>query len=303
MVKLAARSGSEASLEWLLGLDAARAVLRASAAPAAVAAARGGHIGVLELLFDAGYADSMLGPEPLHDDAARAAGIPPRWGCTALHEAASCGHLLTAEWLLKHDASATCRDNAGCEPLHVAALHGQADIARALLQASAEVNTSHLRGASTPLAQAAFNGHLMVVAELLTARGAVDAPDALRMTALHQAVLRGHAAVAAALLRARAELSARDWLGRTPLHLAARSYDGEDRSAIPDMGFPSALDSNFAVVNTLLADGAIPDVKDDAGLTPCEHAVAKDHLRVANLIRNAATHGASTGIAGFAVVD
>jgi len=276
MLELAARSGHEDILQCLLSRRG-DVLLREHAGTAAVAAARGGHLAVLELLLGMGCGGV------LESQAAVTFPDGVRRGDAPLHEAACCGQLEAARWLLDRRADARAQDAVGREPLHLAALHGQPGIVSALLAAAADPGAVHARG-STPLAQAAFNGHSAVVELLLAAGAPVAARDALGMTALLQAALRGNAAVAGMLLAAGADPAVRDSWCRTALHLAAGGYVETDASAVPDAGFPTAPDANLAAVRTLLRARADPQAEDAEGRLPVEYAAARSHMKVAALL-------------------
>jgi len=121
-------------------------------------------------------------------------------------------------------------------PLHWAASHGQADLARKLLDAGADVSALDLIG-RTPLHVAVEHPELV---KILLANGAdVNARDVFRETPLHLAV-RYRQSVAL-LLEAGADVSARDAVGDTPLDKALRHGDDP---------------ANLAVINLLVDAGA-----------------------------------------------
>lgn len=275
-LELAARSGHEDVLQWLLSRSG-DAQLQESAGAAALAAARGGHLAVLELLLGRGC-ECVLAPE-----AAITFPDGTQRGDAPLHEAACCGQAEAVAWLLERGADARALDAAGREPLHLAALHGQPGVAAALLAAAADPNAARGRG-SAALAQAAFNGHGAVVGLLLEARARAGARDALGMEALQQAALRGHAQLVNVLLGARADLAARDGRGRAALHHAAQGYAETDASAVPDLGFPSAPNANLAAVRALLKARADANTEDGEGRLPLDYAVERGHTKVAKLL-------------------
>jgi len=287
MLELAGRSGHADVLRLLINRAGAASLLRRFATEVAVAAARGDHICVLDLLREIGLCAASM--QVLHGRGSR--------GSTALHEASCCGQLLATRWLLIHGADIRAKDGACCEPLHLAALHGQARVAQALLDAAAHVDANHTRGGTKALSQAAFNGHPSVSATLLAARARVDAQDSLGMTALHYAALRGHSMVAEALLLARADVTMCDHERRTALHFAARGYEDRDKLPVPDVGFSSAPDANFAVTSTLLAARADPRARDGQGFFPLDYARGNKHVGVVQLLGLRA--GESTSVDDF----
>lgn len=177
-------------------------------------AAAAGHSTVVELLCDEGSARVD-----------RAGG---RWG-TPLMTAVERGHSSCVRALLlngcKADAAeATSTSPATLPPLAVAAQHGQVNIVRLLLSATAEIDAPTPQGAS-PLLLAAHAGHASTV-ELLLEAGSdtIDRPLLSGSTPLLGAVQHGHTAVVQLLLRFGA--SANRGLGvggATPLLVAAHS--------------------------------------------------------------------------------
>ncbi|WP_344470455.1 ankyrin repeat domain-containing protein [Nonomuraea monospora] len=132
------------------------------------------------------------------------------------------------------------------QALYQAAVHGDADIVRALLAIGADPDLeSGGDGEGLPLCAAACWGHLDAVNALLD--GGAD-PDVREdaagsaMTALHWAAAGDHLAVARALLGRGADPSLPDGAGNTALSRAA------ERGAT-------------AVVRVLLGHGAVPDAR------------------------------------------
>jgi ankyrin repeat protein len=106
--------------------------------------------------------------------------------------------------------------------IHPAALDGDLERVKALLDAGTDVNAKD-NGGQTPLHWAACGGHKTVV-ELLLARGAnVNARDSGRGTPLHDAAGNGHREVVQLLLTKGAEPEARDDEGLTPAAAAVRN--------------------------------------------------------------------------------
>jgi ankyrin repeat protein len=103
--------------------------------------------------------------------------------------------------------------------LQVAAGHGRADIAQALLAAGAAVDARY-SGGQTPLHEAAQGGHAEIVRMLLARRAAVNVTGRRNRTPLHAAAYEGHLAIVRMLLDAGAALNPLDANGETPLDLA-----------------------------------------------------------------------------------
>ncbi|MEU8780292.1 ankyrin repeat domain-containing protein [Streptomyces sp. NPDC048637] len=158
----------------------------------------------------------------------------------------------TVEALLRQGASPTAPDADGETPLYLAAVSGQLDIVRLLLEAGAAPDTES-RGQpgsdGLPLCAAACWGHEEVVRALL-AHGAdpdLREDDGTSYTPLMWAATHGHHRTAQLLLEGQADPDAghRD---RTPLMAAA------ERGSV-------------AVVRALLHHGATPQLTDAQGRT------------------------------------
>lgn len=147
------------------------------------------------------------------------------------------------------------RDARGNTALHLAALHGQDDIARALVDAGACTEALTKDDRTTPLRLAAERGHLRTVQVLLDAEVNMEAEDALdRATPLHAAAEAGHTSVVEELIRRGAKIEARASSGQTPLRWAL------------SLG-------RAGTARVLLQLGADPDAPDRLGAC-CLHAVA-----------------------------
>ena len=137
-----------------------------------------------------------------------------------------------AEMLRTNPASANARDGLRRTPLHYAALLGQADAARLLIEAGADPAARaapfHPRmgdrigaaGESTPLHYAGLHDSPGVVQVLLKAGAPVDAADADGNTPLHIVARWGGSACPGMLVEARAPLDATNHAGKTPLRVA-----------------------------------------------------------------------------------
>nr|XP_021523145.1 ankyrin repeat domain-containing protein 65 [Aotus nancymaae] len=97
-------------------------------------------------------------------------GIRDRHGRSALHRAASRGHLPAVQLLVTRGAEVDARDTLGLTPLHHASREGHMEVASCLLDRGAQVDAAGwLR--KTPLHLAAERGHGPTVV-LLLSRGA-----------------------------------------------------------------------------------------------------------------------------------
>ena len=187
-------------------------------------------------------------------------------------------------WLLSHGADLNLRDDyCSYTSLHVAALNGQVESSRILLQHKADQNALD-NNRRTPL-HLASNGGYIDVARLLLEHGVdVNAQDNDRSTALHMAALYGWVEVTRILLQHKADQNALDSDGHTPLHLASeRGYIDVTRLLLEhgvgvdvlDINRSTALhlaskNSRLEVACLLLEHGADVEAEDNSGRTPLQ---------------------------------
>ena len=199
-------------------------------------------------------------------------------GSTPLHWMRNDGDKAVAELLIEHGAEVNAKDHSGNTPLHEAVDEGNAGWAEAWLAHGADVGLRNDDG-DTPL-------HLgfLSMARLLIAKGAnVNAKNDGGRTPLHLAAeaecddedepSASEARVCAAMaymLATGADVNAIDDQGDTPLHLTAKL--GLERR------------SQF-----LIANGADPGRKNEAGATPLDGAAENSHSAVVDLLRSKGT--------------
>ena len=208
--------------------------------------------------------------------------LPPIFplGTTALHEASSCGHGDCVAWLLDEKADPQLMDGSGCTPLHLAAIHGHAEVIKILLR-----EPSHQHVNSTwPLHQAAFGGHVEAVKVLLEAGDDVNAQDAIQQTPLHYASLRGHSGVLRVLLDAACDVNPPNAYGRIPLHMCLRDFCESEVLVPLASAPPMESDQNFNAIVILLQNGAEVKALDQDGRTPLDYALLGGHRRAAEAI-------------------
>jgi uncharacterized protein len=165
---------------------------------------------------------------------------------------------------LGEGAAVDSRNRLGETALVVALKRERPDIARALIEAGADVNLAALNGV-TPLMAAAFGGHVDI-AKLLLDRGArVDALDRLRKNAMTYAAGEGRTNVVALLLSRGVDPNAVYANDLTALMWAA--------------GFGRA-----ATVKALLDAGARADLRDDRGKSALDMAREQNHQETARLL-------------------
>ena len=108
-----------------------------------------------------------------------------------------------------------CKDCEGCAPLHNAALNGNKELAKFLIDRGAQPNVTDKNG-GTPLHRASFLGH-KDFALLLIERGAdVNVACRAGQTPLHLAAICSHKEVAELLVEHGADMDKENLDGRSP---------------------------------------------------------------------------------------
>lgn len=167
-------------------------------------AACGGHVDLAMLLIERG-----ANIEEVNDE-----------GYTPLMEAAREGHEEMVALLLSQGANINAQTDETQETaLTLACCGGFSEVADFLIKAGADIEL----GASTPLMEAAQEGHLELVKYLLHANANVHAQTQTGDTALTYACENGHTDVADLLLECNADLEHESEGGRTPLMKACRA--------------------------------------------------------------------------------
>jgi ankyrin repeat protein len=172
------------------------------------AALSGGHLKTAQLLYEHGAEVDVQG----------------LGNCTLLRGASSWGHpahLEIVRWLLSRGANLTVPDKQyGWTPLHAAALSGQVEISRSLLQYKADDNAQDLYG-KTPLHKASEMGRVNVARLLLEHGAEVNARDNSRNTPLHYASRLRHREVVRLLVEHGGKIDAENDKGRTVSRVAS----------------------------------------------------------------------------------
>ncbi|KAF5284185.1 hypothetical protein FQR65_LT00185 [Abscondita terminalis] len=117
------------------------------------------------------------------------------------------------------------KDARNRTPLHIAALHGQIDCAKYLLEKGAEVDCKDANG-RTPLIAAAHNGQSQILDLFFSYKSDVTSYDNNGNTALHLACLKKYNQTALLLLEHIGDADVVNMVNndrQTPLHLAARN--------------------------------------------------------------------------------
>ncbi|KAJ7311918.1 hypothetical protein JRQ81_006238 [Phrynocephalus forsythii] len=140
-------------------------------------------------------------------------------GQTPLHIAALHGHADLVSLLIKHGARLEAKDANCAVPLHLACQSGHLPVVQYLIEANAKQNKKDIYG-NTPLMYACLNGYQEVVAFLLQHGASVNLSNNQGNTSLHRAVIGSHEAVVQLLLQHRALTHLRNNRQCTPLDYA-----------------------------------------------------------------------------------
>jgi len=125
---------------------------------------------------------------------------------------------------------------AGDTPLMLAAMQGNAEMVRLLLDAGADVRTVDRLMHATPLHKAGYRGHTAAARALVGSGVDLDAQGPYNgYTALHDAVWHGHIETARVLVSAGARIDLRGHDGRTPTDMA-REYHYPDIVELLEQG-------------------------------------------------------------------
>ena len=194
------------------------------------------------------------------------------------------GDAATATRLLRAGASLDEANAMGLQPVHFAAMTGNADVLRVLLRGGGATRVEapdRSAHRATPLQLASLYGWTSTVSLLLDEGARADATDAHGASALHH--VGGHALVAELLLRSGADAARLAGDGRgAPLHAAA---------VVADAG------ASAAVAALLLQHGARADALDRHGATPLHAAAGSGSSATAALLAVAHPGGAAAAAA------
>ncbi|XP_055992424.1 ankyrin repeat domain-containing protein 27 [Sorex fumeus] len=143
-------------------------------------------------------------------------------GSSPLHVAALHGRADLVPLLLKHGASVGARNASQAVPLHLACQKGHFQVVKCLLEAHAKPNKKDLSG-NTPLIYACAGGHHEVAALLLQHGASINAANDKGNTALHAAVLEKRVLVVELLLLHGASVQVLNKRQRTALDCAEQN--------------------------------------------------------------------------------
>ncbi len=172
-----------------------------------------------------------------------------------LHDAVKDADIARLHELISAGEDLEAQDKFVGTALHWAVLTGNADAARILIEAGADVN-NHARGeGTTALHVAAQRGSVEVAAVLIEAGAETEARDARGGTPLHLAAGNDQVGMAALLLDAGADINARSKRGSTPLHRAAFS----NASGTIELLARSGVDIDVKLPSGIIPKAQTPD--------------------------------------------
>jgi ankyrin repeat protein len=183
----------------------------------------------------------------------------------ALHEAIEEGQTEKALTLIAEGKCLKDVTYDGDTPLHYAAHYGNAEVAKALIDAGVDLEPTTRTYRFKPLYYAASRGHV-AVSRLLVEKGAnVESENARGGSALLLASLNGHTAVAQLLIEHGADMNRQVGDNTTPLVGAARF-------------------GHVSTVKLLLEKGADPNIREPSGGTPLLAAAVHKKTEVVRLM-------------------
>ncbi|XP_070176153.1 death-associated protein kinase 1-like isoform X2 [Littorina saxatilis] len=149
--------------------------------------------------------------------------IKDKQGDTAIYWAARQGHLEAIRCLHEAGVSLDSNNKSGETAVHVAARYGHAQVVDFLCTAEANINVIDSLG-ETPLHSAAWHGYVSIVRTLCAHKAVLDIQNKEGETVLHCSAVRGNLECTKILLDYGAPLNYLDKRGSTALHLACQRH-------------------------------------------------------------------------------
>ena len=156
------------------------------------------------------------------------------------------------------------------ETIHSASARGDLVMVSELIESHPDLLNAPDESGMTPLALAAWNGHLDLVRYLAAAGADPDIRNKNGLAPLFCAADRARYSLSRLLISVGADAGIRGYLGRTPMHMAARAGD-------------------IGLIRILLDRGANVNAGDVSGVTPLDMAVWHRNTETAKLLE---AHGA-----------
>ncbi|XP_041373234.1 death-associated protein kinase 1-like isoform X2 [Gigantopelta aegis] len=188
-------------------------------------------------------------------------------GETAVHMAASGGHVDVIKFLQAKGVDVNVKDKQGDSAVYWAARQGQLDVIKYLEEAGVPLDLKNKSG-ETALHVASRYGHAHIVDYLCSCQVAINLQDTLGETSLHSAAWHGFAHIVRTLCSAGALLDIQNKEGETALHCAS-------------------VRGNLPCVKILLEYGAPLNHMDKRGSTALNMACHRHHTPIALMLLNA----------------
>ena len=180
------------------------------------------------------------------------------WGETCLHYAAKYGSLCTVEFLVTKGGDIFAEDQSRWTPFIDSVDSGSLNVTVFLATKGSDMNRRS-RDGKAPLHIAAINGDLPICEFLVLNGAAIDSKDDSQKTPLHFAASEGHLNICQFLCNNSADQDIRDLTGRAALHYAA-------------------LFGHVDVIECLIDHGSNPNCVDNSGTTPLMLAASGGYL-------------------------
>ncbi len=173
------------------------------------------------LIFGAGFVPSSYGGEAETNLSAAISSIPEGTEGAQARKA-------NIEQILSKKVNVNAKNQDGDTPLIIAAVHGDVDVAKALMAKGADINAKGAKDGATPLMVAVYTGDLELAKALLDKKADLNSVNQDGDTALSIAVRNGEVEIVELLLSKGADINAKNPKdGTTPLMIAAFHGDAD----------------------------------------------------------------------------
>lgn len=267
--------------------------LAESAAPALVAAAKGGHLDVLQGMVNRGC---RLIHSPSDD-------------CCPLHAACLSGNSKVIRFVVENGGNLSDLDKSGWTSLHVVVDQGLSEMILELpsMNINIPINIPTKRTGESPLILAAKKGKLETVQALLQLNAATGIRDCSGATALYIAARDGNPEILKELLLAKAAPDSLGCKDEPPIVPASknghaqivRSLLDHDARSTPKALWAAAQEGHADVLQELLCCGAVTEIRDPRGLTPLFLAAQNGHVLAVQELINSGACVDATNTAGI----